>query len=197
MRARETALAGRTEYAGRERAGRCRVQALESLAGTLRALGAKRGSKGASTEIPVSCSPSSSIPAAPRRLYPDPDPDLPVSSICPTFAMLLYLHNALALIQGTSTSPEEVSQPSMLFPMLAMGAIFYFVLIAPERKTRKARKAMLDTVKKGDKVMTTGGIFGTVRKVEEHKIHLIIDDKVCMCSRARQSRASWMRKASC
>ncbi|MDE0895995.1 MAG: preprotein translocase subunit YajC [Planctomycetota bacterium] len=94
--------------------------------------------------------------------------------------MLLHLHNALALIQDTSTTPEEVSQPSMLFPMLAMGAIFYFVLIAPERKTRKTRKAMLETVKKGDKVMTTGGIFGTVRKVEEHKIHLMIDDKVCM-----------------
>jgi preprotein translocase subunit YajC len=93
--------------------------------------------------------------------------------------MLLLPYNFLALIEVPATAAEG-SQPSMLFPMLAMGAIFYFVLIAPERKQRKSRQAMLDQVQKGDKIVTTGGIFGTVRKVEENKVHIMVDDKVCM-----------------
>jgi preprotein translocase subunit YajC len=92
--------------------------------------------------------------------------------------MLPHLYNALALIQDTPETTGD--QPSMLFPLLAMGAIFYFVLIAPERKTRKKREGMLTAIKKGDRVMTTGGIFGTVRKVEESKIHVMVDDKVCL-----------------
>jgi preprotein translocase subunit YajC len=68
---------------------------------------------------------------------------------------------------------------TLMFPLIAMGAIFYFVLIAPERKARKNRQAMLDAVEKGDRIMTTGGIYGVVRKVEEAKIHVMVNDRVC------------------
>src|SRR5207244_2606975 len=49
-----------------------------------------------------------------------------------------------------------------LFPLLLVAALFFFLLILPERKKQKQRQKMLDALRKGDRVMTTSGIFGTV-----------------------------------
>jgi len=52
-------------------------------------------------------------------------------------------------------------------PMLVlMFAIFYFLLIRPQQKKQKQHKAMLDALKKGDKVWTNGGILGTIVAVD-------------------------------
>ncbi|MDP6387041.1 MAG: preprotein translocase subunit YajC, partial [Planctomycetota bacterium] len=51
---------------------------------------------------------------------------------------------------------------------LVIGALFWFLILGPERKNRKKRQAMLDALSKGDEVMTTGGLFGRVSKVDEH-----------------------------
>ena len=52
-------------------------------------------------------------------------------------------------------------------PMLVlMFAIFYFLLIRPQQKKQKAHKAMLDALKKGDKVWTNGGILGTIVDID-------------------------------
>jgi preprotein translocase subunit YajC len=63
-------------------------------------------------------------------------------------------------------------------PLVLIFAIFWFVMIAPERKNRKKREAMLKAMKKGDKVMTTGGMFATVAAVQEDVITLQIADGV-------------------
>lgn len=68
----------------------------------------------------------------------------------------------------------------MWLPLVAMGAIFYFLLIAPERKQRKQRQAMLDAIQKDDRVMTTGGIRGRVAKVEDAWVTLQVSDGVRM-----------------
>jgi preprotein translocase subunit YajC len=75
---------------------------------------------------------------------------------------------------------------SLMFPMLLVFAIFYFVMIGPERKARRKREAMLAAVKKGDKVLTTGGMFATVAALQDDVVTLQIDDGV----RVRFSRAS-------
>ncbi|MBC18423.1 SecYEG protein translocase auxillary subunit [Pseudodesulfovibrio profundus] len=52
-------------------------------------------------------------------------------------------------------------------PMLVlMFAIFYFLLIRPQQKKQKQHKAMLDALKKGDKVWTNGGILGTISEID-------------------------------
>jgi preprotein translocase subunit YajC len=52
-------------------------------------------------------------------------------------------------------------------PMLVlMFAIFYFLLIRPQQKKQKAHRAMLDALKKGDKVWTNGGILGTIVDID-------------------------------
>ncbi len=71
-------------------------------------------------------------------------------------------------------------------PFLVIGALFWFLILGPERKNRKKRQAMLDALSKGDEVMTTGGLFGRVSKVDEHEVILVVADGV----RLRFSRAA-------
>jgi preprotein translocase subunit YajC len=61
---------------------------------------------------------------------------------------------------------------------LVIGALFWFLILGPERKNRKKRKAMLEALSKGDEVMTTGGLFGRVSKVDEHEVTLVVADGV-------------------
>jgi preprotein translocase subunit YajC len=62
--------------------------------------------------------------------------------------------------------------------MLLVLAVFWFVMIGPERKNRKKREAMLTALKKGDRVMTTSGIYGTVGQVQGNIVTLAIADGV-------------------
>lgn len=95
--------------------------------------------------------------------------------------MSLQLHQFLAFLQETApTGTGEDEGPSMLFPLIAMAAIFWFVLVAPDRKARKQRQAMLDTLKKGQEVMTTGGILGKVHEVRDDYVSVQVSDNVRM-----------------
>jgi preprotein translocase subunit YajC len=74
----------------------------------------------------------------------------------------------------------------MMIPMLAIFAIFYFVMIGPERKARKKREAMLAQMKKGDAVVTSSGLHGTIAALADDVITLQVDEGV----RLRFSRAA-------
>ncbi len=65
-----------------------------------------------------------------------------------------------------------------LFPLLVIFALFYFILIAPMRKKQKALTRMISELKNGDKVITNGGIHGTVMGVGEQVIQLRVADQV-------------------
>jgi preprotein translocase subunit YajC len=93
---------------------------------------------------------------------------------------------ALAL-QDTPTGPPAPAQApagggllggNFMLPMLLVLAVFWFVMIGPERKNRKKREAMLAALKKGDKVMTTSGMYGTVGQVQGNIVTLAIADGV-------------------
>lgn len=62
--------------------------------------------------------------------------------------------------------------------MLGFFAIFYFLLIMPQRKQQKQQKEMLSNLKKGDKVITVGGIHGEIIDIDEEEVKLRIADKV-------------------
>ncbi len=62
----------------------------------------------------------------------------------------------------------------IMLPLLAILVIFYFLLIRPQQRSEKKRKEMLAQIKKGDRVITAGGIRGTVAKVyDKEKIVLV------------------------
>jgi preprotein translocase subunit YajC len=60
----------------------------------------------------------------------------------------------------------------------AIFAIFYFLLIRPQQKTKRDREAMLGSVKKGDRVVTSSGLHGTVTGLGEHTVTLRVADQV-------------------
>ncbi len=81
--------------------------------------------------------------------------------------------------QQTSTTTATPSPWGSMLPMiLAFIAIMYFLMIRPQQKREKERREMLNALTKGDKVVTTGGMYGTVVDLSEDKVTLRVDDKV-------------------
>jgi preprotein translocase subunit YajC len=67
---------------------------------------------------------------------------------------------------------------SILPLMVGMFAIMYFIVIRPQQKQKREREAMLSAMKKGDRVVTTSGIHGTVAGLDEHTVVLRVGDQV-------------------
>ncbi len=63
-------------------------------------------------------------------------------------------------------------------PIVVMIAIFYFLLYRPQKKQQSRRRAMLDSLKKGDQVITIGGIYGTIEEIGDKSLKLKIADGV-------------------
>ncbi|MGE3152689.1 MAG: preprotein translocase subunit YajC [Nitrospiraceae bacterium] len=63
-----------------------------------------------------------------------------------------------------------------LVPFLLIFAVFYFLLILPQQRRQKQLKEMLDQLKKGDKVVTASGIWGTITNIGKHTVTLQIAD---------------------
>ncbi len=63
-----------------------------------------------------------------------------------------------------------------LFPLLILFAIFYFLIIRPQQKQAKAHKEMIESLKKGDKIITNGGLMAEVIKPEEDYVKAKISD---------------------
>jgi preprotein translocase subunit YajC len=61
-------------------------------------------------------------------------------------------------------------------PFVAIIAIFYFLIIRPQNKKQKETQKMLAALKKGDKVVTIGGVHGTIQSVKEQSVVLKVDD---------------------
>lgn len=63
-------------------------------------------------------------------------------------------------------------------PIILIFVIFYFLMIRPQQKKAKEHKAMLDSLKKGDKVITSGGIYGLIEEVRPNTITLKVAENV-------------------
>ena len=64
-----------------------------------------------------------------------------------------------------------------LMPFLLIFGVFYFLIILPQRKRQKALSDMVATLKPGDKVITNGGIYATVKQVKEKSLLVMSADK--------------------
>jgi preprotein translocase subunit YajC len=62
-----------------------------------------------------------------------------------------------------------------MMPLLLIFVVFYFLLIRPQQKRAKETKAMLDALRRGDRVVTGGGIIGTVAKVVPNSDEVLVD----------------------
>jgi preprotein translocase subunit YajC len=64
-----------------------------------------------------------------------------------------------------------------LLPLIVLFGIFYLLVILPQQRQNKKHKETVDALKKGDKILTTGGIIAEIDKVEEEFFKIKIDDK--------------------
>ncbi len=88
-----------------------------------------------------------------------------------------------SLFFAFSNNPSGGAQggPSLLvsfIPIIAIFVLFYLLLILPQQKKAKQHQSMLNSLHKGDRVVTTGGMYGTVHDVKDNMIVLKISDEV-------------------
>jgi preprotein translocase subunit YajC len=86
-----------------------------------------------------------------------------------------FLLFALSSPSGAEGGPSLFTS---LIPILLIFVIFYFLLIRPQQKKQKQHQEMVGNLRKGDKIVTNGGIYGTVSDVKEHVIVLRISEDV-------------------
>ena len=76
-------------------------------------------------------------------------------------------------------APAEGSNPMLSFlPLILIFVVFYFLLIRPQRKKEAERKRMVAAVRKGDKVVTIGGLHGKVVQVDDASVLIEADTNV-------------------
>lgn len=87
---------------------------------------------------------------------------------------------AMASVAWAQGAPGGAGGPAgtvlSLVPFILIFVIFYFLLILPQQKRQKKLRAMLEALKKGDKIVTAGGIWGTVTNLGKDTVTLQIAD---------------------
>ena len=86
------------------------------------------------------------------------------------------VHN-LVLAMGAPPGPG-VNPYIQLIPIALVFAIFYFIILLPTKRRQKKLQDFLNTLKVGDRVVTTGGMYGSITKVDGQTVQLQIADKV-------------------
>ena len=79
------------------------------------------------------------------------------------------------LAMGT---PQGGNPLVSLLPLVAMLAIFYFILVLPMKKKQQKVQAFLQALKEGDRVVTSGGLFGTITRLKDDAVQLQIAQNV-------------------
>lgn len=84
----------------------------------------------------------------------------------------------LAYAAGAPPGGGTQSMLPTIVMIASMLAIFYFLLLRPQQKQKQDRERMLSSIKRGDRVVTTGGLHGTVTGLSEHTVTLRVADQV-------------------
>lgn len=71
------------------------------------------------------------------------------------------------LAQSSDGTSSGGSLLSLLFPLVLLGGVFYFLLLRPNRTRQRQQQSLLESLKVGDEVMTAGGIFGTLKDIDD------------------------------
>ncbi len=79
---------------------------------------------------------------------------------------------------GEGGAAQQGGLMGMLFPLAIFVLIFYFFIIRPQKKRDKQQKNMIDSISRGDQIITIGGFYGTVREVRDDSFQIEIAEGV-------------------
>jgi preprotein translocase subunit YajC len=91
-----------------------------------------------------------------------------------TTGVLLFTAACAATTPGSEPSSGGFDYTTILL-LVVMVVGFYFLMIRPQQKRQKAQRQLLEDLKKGDKVITTGGVFGTIEAVDDETIIIKVE----------------------
>lgn len=91
---------------------------------------------------------------------------------------MIGLAFAMGTPPGGAAAGGAQSAFTSMIPLIIMFAIFYFLLIRPQQKKAKEHKALLESLKKGDQVVTAGGMHGKISAVEDSVVTIEIANNV-------------------
>lgn len=80
--------------------------------------------------------------------------------------------------QGGGTQGNIQQMIGSLLPLILIFVVFYFLLIRPQQKKAKEHKLMLDNLKRGDKIVTAGGIYGVIENADTKTLTVKIAENV-------------------
>lgn len=94
------------------------------------------------------------------------------------FICFVLLPGAAAFAQeaGEAAAKGPSTLESLIIPLLGFGFIFYFLILRPQARTARDTQDFLSKLKKGDEVLTTGGILGTIVGVTDNFVDLRVSD---------------------
>ena len=86
--------------------------------------------------------------------------------------------NFFTLLQAAGAAQQPGGGMGFWIMMIAIVAVMYFFMIRPQRKQQKELEKFRSELKKGDKVVTAGGIFGTIAEIQERSVLIKVDGEV-------------------
>ena len=84
------------------------------------------------------------------------------------------MFESIAYAAGTVEGAPQVNPLVQFMPIILMFVIFYFLLIRPQQKKQKETQSMISNLKKGDKVVTNGGIIGVVSSLQDDYVVITV-----------------------
>ena len=83
-----------------------------------------------------------------------------------------------AYAMGNQMASGQSNQIMAFLPLILLFAVFYFLLIRPQQKRAKTHKQFIENLKKGDRVVTSGGMYGTITGVTDDSATIEVAEKV-------------------
>ena len=108
---------------------------------------------------------------------------------------MFWATNAYAM-GGAGGGGAEAGLLNGLLPIALMFAVFYFLLIRPQQKRAKEHQSMLGNLKRGDEVITAGGLYGRIIEAAEHYLVIDLGDTKVKVTRSAVSSVTGQSKAS-
>lgn len=100
---------------------------------------------------------------------------------------MFWTTTAYAMGGAGGAGGGEAAGFASFIPLILMFAVFYFLLIRPQQKRAKEHKAMLEALKRGDEVVTAGGLYGRILEVADEYLILDLGDTKVKATRSSVS----------